>query len=34
MICAENIQMHWDLKTGKEWLKELTSIENELYEFN
>ncbi len=24
--------MHWDLKSGKEWLKELVPIEKELYE--
>jgi len=29
----ESIQMNWDLKSGKEWLKELVPIENELYEF-
>ena len=28
----ESIQMHWDLKSGKEWLKELVPIEKELYE--
>ena len=29
----ENIRMVYDLKSGKEWLKEFTPIENELYEF-
>lgn len=29
----KNIRMMYDLKSGKEWLKELTPIENELYEF-
>ncbi len=29
----ENIRMIYDLKSGEEWLKELTPIENELYEF-
>ncbi len=29
----KDIRMIYDLKSGKEWLKELTPIENELYEF-
>ena len=29
----EKIRMMYDLKSGKEWLKELVPIENELYEF-
>ncbi len=29
----KDIRMMYDLKSGKEWLKELTPIENELYEF-
>ncbi len=29
----KNIRMMYDLKSGKEWLQELTPIENELYEF-
>ena len=29
----KNIRMMYDLKSGKEWLKELVPIENELYEF-
>lgn len=28
-----DIRMIYDLKSGEEWLKELTPIENELYEF-
>ncbi|MBT4326723.1 MAG: hypothetical protein HOD60_07420 [Candidatus Nitrosopelagicus sp.] len=28
-----DIRMMYDLKSGKEWLKELVPIENELYEF-
>ena len=29
----KNIRMMYNLKSGREWLKELTPIENELYEF-
>ena len=29
----KDIRMIYDLKSGEEWLKELTPIENELYEF-
>ena len=28
-----DIRMIYDLKSGKEWLKEFVPIENELYEF-
>ena len=29
----DKIKMHYDLKSGKEWLKDIVQIENELYEF-
>ena len=29
----KDIRMIYDLKSGEEWLKQLTPIENELYEF-
>jgi len=30
----ESIEMDCDIKKGKEWLKELVPIDNEIYEFN
>ena len=28
-----SIDMHWDIKIGKEWLDEFVPIDNEIYEF-
>ena len=33
LAAPKDIRMIYDLKSGEEWLKELTPIENELYEF-
>lgn len=29
----KSIQMHWDIKLGKEWIDEFVPIDNEIYEF-
>jgi len=34
LASPESIEMSFDVKAGKEWLEELTPIDNEIYEFD
>ena len=29
----KSIQMHWDIKIGKDWIEEFVPVDNEIYEF-
>ena len=29
----KEIQMHWDIKIGKDWIEEFVPVDNEIYEF-